>query len=96
MCTLHQHALLALRPSISLHSKVLSIGCFAAEAFAKAGATVIVNGRKKEAVDKAVAELSKGEAKGRIHGVVADVADSKGLQLTLSGTHTTCLWLRRH
>jgi NAD(P)-dependent dehydrogenase (short-subunit alcohol dehydrogenase family) len=56
------------------------IGKSIAESFLKAGASVILNGRKKDAVDKAVADLSKlvsAEKKGKVYGVTADISDAK-------------------
>lgn len=51
------------------------IGRAIAAALAREGATVIVNGRKADAVDQAVAELSK-ETGGKVIGFAGDLADA--------------------
>src|SRR5580658_1811626 len=51
------------------------IGHAIATALAQEGATVIVNGRKKDAVDKAVGEI-KTHAKGKVMGFAGDLASA--------------------
>ncbi|MDC8013912.1 SDR family NAD(P)-dependent oxidoreductase [Tahibacter soli] len=51
------------------------IGRAIAAALAREGATVIVNGRKADAVDQAVAELTK-ETGGKVVGFAGDLADA--------------------
>ena len=50
------------------------IGYATAELFLQEGATVIITGRRKEAVDEAVQQLGKGA-----HGVVSDAGNMSDL-----------------
>lgn len=52
------------------------VGLVLARHFAKAGAVVVINGRRREGLDQALATLS-GEGL-RVHGVLADVATDEG------------------
>ncbi|MFJ7795694.1 SDR family NAD(P)-dependent oxidoreductase [Pseudomonas sp. NPDC096950] len=56
----------------------LGIGFAIAKGLAEAGAEVIVNGRKQEAVDAAVAKIQKSVSGANVHGVVADVGNAQG------------------
>lgn len=54
------------------------IGYAAAEALAREGARVIVNGRTGARVESAVAQLRKSVARADIHGIAADLATAAG------------------
>jgi len=54
------------------------IGFSIAEALAKEGATVIVNGRSKQRVDDAVNRLKRGNCGGKVEGLAADLAKAEG------------------
>lgn len=56
----------------------LGIGFAIAKGLAEAGAEVIVNGRKQQAVDTAVAEIKHAVATAKVSGVVADIGDADG------------------
>ena len=57
------------------------IGYAIAEAYLKAGATVVIAARNKEKIDKTISELQKLEnVDGRIYSVVMDVLNTKELQ----------------
>ncbi len=54
------------------------IGFSIAEALAKEGATVIVNGRSKQRADDAVNRLKRGNCGGKVEGLAADLAKAEG------------------
>ena len=54
------------------------IGFAIAKGLAEAGATVVVNGRKAAALDKAVATLASAVPGAKIRGVAADVGSAEG------------------
>jgi NAD(P)-dependent dehydrogenase (short-subunit alcohol dehydrogenase family) len=54
------------------------IGFAIAKGLAEAGATVVVNGRKAAALDKAVATLASAVPGAKIRGVAADVGSAQG------------------
>jgi NAD(P)-dependent dehydrogenase (short-subunit alcohol dehydrogenase family) len=56
----------------------LGIGYAVAEALAREGATVIINGRTQERVAQAQQRIRATGARGRVLGVVADLATSQG------------------
>ncbi|MDY0884752.1 SDR family NAD(P)-dependent oxidoreductase [Dongia soli] len=58
------------------------IGFAVAQGLAEAGATVVVNGRKQDAVDKTIAALSKNvsDAGKRLRGVAADLGTAAGCE----------------
>ena len=58
------------------------IGRAIAEGLAKAGANVVVNGRKQETVDRAAAAVAKVAA-GKVCGVVGDVSTAAGCEAIL-------------
>lgn len=55
------------------------IGFAIAEALAREGAHVIVNGRTQERVDRAIAEIEKTQPKPSVSGVAADLGMSEGV-----------------
>jgi NAD(P)-dependent dehydrogenase (short-subunit alcohol dehydrogenase family) len=54
------------------------IGLATAEALAREGAHVIINGRTQARVDAAIAGLRKAVPQGRVEGIAADVATAPG------------------
>jgi NAD(P)-dependent dehydrogenase (short-subunit alcohol dehydrogenase family) len=56
------------------------IGFAAAEALAREGARVVINGRTPARVEAALAELRKAVPKARVEGVAADVSTAAGCQ----------------
>ena len=60
------------------------IGRAIAEGLAKAGAAVVVNGRKQETVDRAVAAVSLARTGAKVCGVAADVSTAKGCAAIVS------------
>lgn len=56
------------------------IGFAVARGLAEAGATVVVNGRKEAAVDKALADLTRAVRGALIRGVAADLATAAGCE----------------
>ncbi len=54
------------------------IGYAIAKGLAHCGATVVINGRKQETVDRSVAALQKENRTGIVHGVAADVSTAEG------------------
>jgi NAD(P)-dependent dehydrogenase (short-subunit alcohol dehydrogenase family) len=56
------------------------IGFATAEAFAREGAHVIVNGRTQGRVESAVSRLRKTLSEGRIEGIAADVSGAEGCE----------------
>ncbi len=56
------------------------IGRAIAEGLAKAGANVVVNGRKPETVDRAVAAVSMVAERAKVCGVAADVSSPAGCE----------------
>jgi NAD(P)-dependent dehydrogenase (short-subunit alcohol dehydrogenase family) len=58
------------------------IGYAIAHALAKEGAAVIVNGRRQEAVDEAVAHI-RAETQGTVHGHAADLSNAEAAQQTV-------------
>ena len=64
------------------------IGRAIAKGLAAAGARVIVNGRKTDTVNKAVAALQKELPKADLHGIAADVATAKGCDALFAAQDT--------
>jgi NAD(P)-dependent dehydrogenase (short-subunit alcohol dehydrogenase family) len=60
------------------------IGRAIAEGLAKSGANVVINGRKKETVDAAVAAVAMMSERGKVCGVAADVATAKGCEAVVA------------
>jgi len=60
------------------------IGRAIAEGLAKSGANVVVNGRKQEGVDRAVAAISMVAERAKICGVAADVSTPEGCEAILT------------
>ncbi|MFC5066512.1 SDR family NAD(P)-dependent oxidoreductase [Flaviflagellibacter deserti] len=56
----------------------LGIGFAIAKGLAEAGATVVVNGRKQDAVDKAIELLKQAVPGANVRGVAADLATAEG------------------
>jgi NAD(P)-dependent dehydrogenase (short-subunit alcohol dehydrogenase family) len=56
------------------------IGYAIAEALAKEGATVIVNGRTVARVERAIASLSKSGVRGKLEALPADLGTAQGVQ----------------
>ena len=54
------------------------VGLAIARALVRAGAQVVVNGRKADAVERAVASLSAEPGAAAVHGVVCDVGTAAG------------------
>ncbi|MFL5267915.1 MAG: SDR family NAD(P)-dependent oxidoreductase [Stellaceae bacterium] len=54
------------------------IGFVIAHGLAVCGATVVVNGRKRSAVDKATADMRSGAPEAEVRGVVADLSTANG------------------
>ena len=54
------------------------IGYAIAEALAKEGATVILNGRTKKRVDEALSRLNRGNLRGKTEGLAADLGTAAG------------------
>jgi NAD(P)-dependent dehydrogenase (short-subunit alcohol dehydrogenase family) len=54
------------------------IGFAIAKGLAQSGAEVVVNGRKQDAVDQALAALKKAAPKAKVKGVAADLATAPG------------------
>jgi len=54
------------------------IGFAIAKGLAQAGATVVLNGRKQDAVDRSVERLERDVPDGQVHGVAADLANPEG------------------
>jgi NAD(P)-dependent dehydrogenase (short-subunit alcohol dehydrogenase family) len=54
------------------------IGYAIAEALAKEGAFVVVNGRTEQRVDEAVNKLRASGVRGKVEGVAADVGTVEG------------------
>jgi NAD(P)-dependent dehydrogenase (short-subunit alcohol dehydrogenase family) len=54
------------------------IGRAIVEGLAKAGAQVVVNGRKQETVDKALAAVTSAAPGAQVRGIAADVSTSEG------------------
>lgn len=61
-----------------ISGSTLGIGYAIAEALAREGATVIVNGRTQERVDEAQQRIRATGARGQVLGVVADLATAEG------------------
>lgn len=59
------------RKLVLITGSTSGIGKAAAKSFLAEGAEVIINGRKKETVERTVEELS---AYGTVHGIVADLS----------------------
>jgi hypothetical protein len=57
------------------------IGYAIAEGLAKEGATVIVNGRAAERVERAIASLKKSGVSGKLEGLPADLGSAQGAGL---------------
>ncbi len=57
------------------------IGFSIALSLAKEGASVIVNGRSKDRVDKAVSEIKKADGKANVTGVAADLGSADGVKV---------------
>jgi NAD(P)-dependent dehydrogenase (short-subunit alcohol dehydrogenase family) len=56
----------------------LGIGFAIAKGLAEAGATVVVNGRRQEAVDRAIGQLKEAVPGAKLRGVAADLATPEG------------------
>jgi NAD(P)-dependent dehydrogenase (short-subunit alcohol dehydrogenase family) len=54
------------------------IGFAAARAFAEEGALVIINGRKQDRVDSAIAQIRKFQPSAELTGIAADVSNAAG------------------
>jgi NAD(P)-dependent dehydrogenase (short-subunit alcohol dehydrogenase family) len=54
------------------------IGFAAARAFAVEGASVIINGRKQDRVDSAIAQIRKFQPSAELTGIAADVSNAAG------------------
>lgn len=57
------------------------IGYAIAEALAKEGTTVIINGRTAQRVDRAIASLKKSGVSGKVEGLPADLGTASGASL---------------
>lgn len=57
----------------------LGIGLAIAKGLATTGATVVVNGRKQEAVDKAIAAIKAEVPDAKVEGVAADLGTAEGV-----------------
>jgi NAD(P)-dependent dehydrogenase (short-subunit alcohol dehydrogenase family) len=58
----------------------IGIGYAIAKGLAQAGAEVVINGRKQEAVDKAIAQLQQEVSGARLRGVATDVGTAAGCE----------------
>ena len=65
------------------------IGLAAAKGFTRAGAEVIVNGRKQERVDAAIAAIREDFADAKVHGYAGDLGDAEGCA-ALVKAHPRC------
>jgi NAD(P)-dependent dehydrogenase (short-subunit alcohol dehydrogenase family) len=54
------------------------IGFAAARAFAVEGASVVINGRKQDRVDSAIAQIRKSQPGAELTGIAADVSNAAG------------------
>src|SRR6201993_2818883 len=54
------------------------IGFAAGRAFALEGASVIINGRKQDRVDSAIAQIRKSQPSAELTGIAADVSNAAG------------------
>jgi NAD(P)-dependent dehydrogenase (short-subunit alcohol dehydrogenase family) len=54
------------------------IGFAAARAFAVEGASVVINGRKQDRVDSAIAQIRKSQPSAELTGIAADVSNAAG------------------
>jgi NAD(P)-dependent dehydrogenase (short-subunit alcohol dehydrogenase family) len=61
------------------------IGFAIAKGLAQSGAAVVVNGRKQEAVDEAIAALKKAAPKAKVMGVAADLGSAEGCEALVKG-----------
>lgn len=61
----------------------LGIGFAIAKGLVGCGAEVVINGRKQEAVDKAVAVLKRGYPDAEVRGVAADLGTTQGCETLL-------------
>lgn len=59
------------------------IGYAIAKGLAECGATVVVNGRKQDAVDQAVAQIKREVPGARVRGVAADLGTAQGCDALL-------------
>jgi hypothetical protein len=66
-----------------ISGSTLGIGYAIAEALAREGATVIINGRTQERVEQAQQRIRATGARGRVLGVVADLATPQGVALVV-------------
>jgi hypothetical protein len=66
-----------------ISGSTLGIGYAIAEALAREGATVIINGRTQERVEEAQQRIRATGARGRVLGVVADLATPQGVALVV-------------
>lgn len=57
----------------------MGIGLAIAIGLARTGATVVVNGRKQEAVDKAIASVRDAVPGAKVEGVAADLGTAQGV-----------------
>jgi NAD(P)-dependent dehydrogenase (short-subunit alcohol dehydrogenase family) len=61
------------------------IGFAIAQALAKEGASVIVNGRSDKRVDAAVKKIQNSGARGKLQGIAADLGTVDGVRRTIDG-----------
>ena len=66
-----------------ISGSTLGIGYAIAEALAREGATVIINGRTQERVEQAQQRIRATGARGRVLGVVADLGTPQGVALVV-------------
>ena len=62
----------------------LGIGLAIAKGLATTGATVVVNGRKQDAVDKAIAAIKAEVPDAKVEGVAADLGTAEGVAAMVS------------
>ncbi len=56
------------------------IGFYVAKSLAKWGASVVINGRSREAIKKALGEIKKASARGRVYGVAANLLEAASVE----------------
>jgi hypothetical protein len=59
------------------------IGYAIAEALAREGATVIVNGRTQQRIEAAIEKLREAEVHGRVDGLAADLGTAEGVEIAV-------------
>lgn len=57
----------------------LGIGRAIAEGLAAAGATVVINGRKQQAIDEAIAAIARSVPGAKLEGIAADLGTAEGV-----------------